>query len=187
MDAGARMKHGHEVGGSAVSWASCLGYHDDDGSRRLYVQVSIIPGAGGSLITTGRAGKAGVERAEVAMSWIHANAAFLAGQIGMESLLRPLRSTNHGIHLHLLPSCDSHSPEVLGVTIAIALLSLAAGRFPSEDVAVLGELRLDGARSLLITGLNKSLVERCPAQGIKILYIGEQQVGGFGLDSSGCF
>ena len=172
-----RMRHGHEVGGSAVAHASCLGTGANMRCR-WFVQACLVPGSGDHLIMTGGGGRAGREQAEVAMSWIHDQRVPITEMIGVESsLVRPLRSGSHGVHIHMMPHfMNNKSPGCLGATIAIALLSLATRKLPSEGVALMGELRLDGARASYIPGLSKSVVQTCRSQGIQKLIVGTQQV-----------
>lgn len=142
----------------------------------VLIQACLVPGGGGHVITTGIGGKAGVERAEVAISWIQAHATTMAHSLQLESLVRDLRGPRDGVHIHSRPALHRNSPSSLGVTIALALASLATGRRPSDRVAVLGELRLDGARTQWIDGLTKSCMETCADLGFQQLVVGPQQV-----------
>ena len=64
---------------------------------------------------------------EVAVSWIQSNEAALARELGLSSLVRSLRAHGRGIRVHLYPALQPKIAGVLGVTVAVALLSLVAG------------------------------------------------------------
>ena len=173
-----RLKHAHKVGGSPVAWASCLG-PDGEETEKHYVQVCIVPGVAGTgeVTVTGKGGgAAAVERVEVAISWIYSRERDLARLLGLPTLVRSLRAHNHGIHVHLCPALQPKHSSLLGVTMAIALLSLAAGRLAWDGIAILGELRLDGARASWIHGLSKAIISRCRPQGISKIVTGIEQV-----------
>ena len=165
--------------GSPVAWASCLGAEGPKDTRRL-VQVALVPGIESGILT-GTKNRPGAEMAMVVLSWVKSNEDSILEALKLASFPRPLGALlpqGQGLHVHIAPGRYKARDEFMAVTMALALLSLASGRRCDDSIAVMGSLRLDGARVGRIPALNQRALGRCLAQGISHLVVGVEQVSG---------
>ena len=174
-DEHAAFRHGHQEGGSAMAWASGITVENTQDLKRT-LQVCLVPGLSDRVVVTGMGGKVGREQAEVALSWLQSTEASITETLRVNSFVRRVAGSDHGVHLHLLPASSDKRSGVLGTTMAVGLVSLALGRLPCDRVVLLGELRLDGARTGMVQGLSRSILERCTTLGITNLIVGVGQV-----------
>ena len=109
-----------------------------------------VPGPGGrsGLTLTGQLGDVMKESAQIALSYVRSH----AEQLGIDpaSLDRP-------IHLHVPAGAVPKDGPSAGVTMVTALVSLALGRNVRSDVAMTGEVTLNG-RVLPIGGVKQKLL-----------------------------
>ena len=96
-------------------------------------------GAPGTLTLTGQLGDVLEESARIAVSWVRAHAGALGLPVGEEC---PARRWD--VHIHLPAGGVPKDGPSAGVTLAVALVSLFAGRCVRADTALTGELTLRG-------------------------------------------
>jgi len=106
-------------------------------------------GAGrGGLTLTGQLGDVMKESAQIALSYLRSHAA----QLGID-----VSSLDHGVHIHVPAGAVPKDGPSAGVTMITALTSLATGRPVRSDVAMTGEVTLNG-RVLPIGGVKQKLM-----------------------------
>ena len=115
------------------------------GGEVLYVEALKMPGKGG-LILTGQMGDVMKESATAAMSYARANAA----DFGIPEDW----CDNHQVHIHLPAGAIPKDGPSAGITMATALISLMTDTPVRADVAMTGEVTLQG-RVLPIGGLKE--------------------------------
>ncbi len=118
------------------------------GGDTLTVEVSIVPGTE-RLTLTGQLGDVMKESVSAAVTYIRANA---------EALDVPKEFyKGKEIHVHVPEGAIPKDGPSAGITMAIAVISAAAGRPVRSDVAMTGEITLRG-RILPIGGLTEKLL-----------------------------
>ena len=100
------------------------------------------------LTLTGQLGDVMKESASIALSYLRSH----ASQLGID--VEPLR---HGVHIHVPAGAVPKDGPSAGVTMVTALASLATGRPVRSDVAMTGEVTLNG-RVLPIGGVKQKLM-----------------------------
>jgi ATP-dependent Lon protease len=105
------------------------------GGDVLFVEATAYPGKG-QLTVTGQLGDVMQESARAALSWARAHAAELE--------IDPDWFSQHDIHVHVPAGAVPKDGPSAGITIAVAIVSLARGRAVSDDVAMTGEITLTG-------------------------------------------
>lgn len=118
------------------------------GGVLLQIEAIAMPGEG-KLIITGRLGEVMRESAEIAMSYLRA----CASDWG----LAPDYFKTHDFHIHIPEGATPKDGPSAGITITTALASLFTGRPVRHDVAMTGEITLQG-RVLPIGGLREKSV-----------------------------
>jgi ATP-dependent Lon protease len=120
------------------------------GGDVLFIEANAVEvkDGGGQLKLTGQLGDVMKESAQIALSYIKAHAAEIG--ISPEALQR-------NIHLHVPAGGVPKDGPSAGVTMVTALASLALGRNVRADVAMTGEVTLNG-RVLPIGGLKQKLL-----------------------------
>ncbi len=120
------------------------------GGDVLFIEANAVEAkeGGGQLKLTGQLGDVMKESAQIALSYIRAHAAEIG--ISPEALQR-------NIHLHVPAGAVPKDGPSAGVTMVTALTSLALGRNVRADVAMTGEVTLNG-RVLPIGGLKQKLL-----------------------------
>jgi len=119
------------------------------GGDVLFIEANAVEAKnGGELTLTGQLGDVMKESAQIALSYIKAH----AEEIGItpEALQR-------NIHLHVPAGAVPKDGPSAGVTMVTALTSLALGRPVRADVAMTGEVTLNG-RVLPIGGVKQKLL-----------------------------
>lgn len=104
------------------------------GGDVLFVEVSTIPGERG-LTLTGQLGDVMKESAEIAVSYVRGHAT----ELGID----PSDVSGH-IHIHVPAGAIPKDGPSAGVTMTTALVSLLTGRKVKADIAMTGELTLQG-------------------------------------------
>jgi ATP-dependent Lon protease len=107
------------------------------GGDVLFVEAALVPSPDERLILTGMLGDVMRESAQAALSFVRSNAA----QLGLDGAVFE-RAT---VHLHVPAGAIPKDGPSAGVTMAVALASLAAGRPVRSDIAMTGEITLRGA------------------------------------------
>jgi ATP-dependent Lon protease len=135
------------------------------GGDVLYVEAA-LPEQGGrmdgvtGLTLTGQLGDVMKESAAIALSYVRSHAAALG--VDPEVL-------RHGVHLHVPAGAVPKDGPSAGVTMVSALVSLATGRPVRSDIAMTGEVTLNG-RVLPIGGVRQKLMAAQRA-GITTVFI----------------
>lgn len=120
------------------------------GGGVMYVECLAV-GAGetgrvGKLTLTGRLGEVLEESAQVALSWVRANASLLGVLLGQSRADADEKEAamKWDVHVHFPEGAVPKDGPSAGITLAIALVSLVLGRCVREDTAATGELTLRG-------------------------------------------
>jgi len=118
------------------------------GGDILYIEATKMPGHGGLQIT-GQLGDVMKESAQIAYSYIKANAESLG--------LAPNFYESIDIHLHVPAGAIPKDGPSAGITLASAIVSLLTGKKAVDRVSMTGELTLRG-KVLPIGGLKEKLL-----------------------------
>ena len=115
------------------------------GGDVLFVETAIMPGEG--LTLTGQLGDVMQESGTIALSYLRAN----AEQLGIEL------PNDKRVHVHFPAGAVPKDGPSAGVTMTVALVSLLTGRRVKGDVAMTGEVTLQG-RVLPIGGVKEKVL-----------------------------
>lgn len=119
------------------------------GGATLYVEASATKKKGGGFKQTGQLGNVMQESAEIAYSFI---------QSQLDSALEDDEFFgNHFIHLHVPAGATPKDGPSAGITMALALHSLATGKVVRKGLAMTGELTLTG-KVLPIGGVREKTI-----------------------------
>ncbi|MCB9474422.1 MAG: endopeptidase La [Candidatus Delongbacteria bacterium] len=118
------------------------------GGAILFIESTLMPGKG-VLKLTGSLGEVMRESAELALSYIRANAA----DLGIASSL----FTEKDVHIHFPEGATPKDGPSAGITIVTSLVSLMTGCPVRHDLAMTGEVSLRG-RVLAIGGLREKVM-----------------------------
>jgi ATP-dependent Lon protease len=129
------------------------------GGEILLIESTIMSGRG-DLILTGQLGEVMQESAKAALSWIRSH----AEQYGLENEFK-----NLDIHLHVPAGATPKDGPSAGVAILISLLSALTGRPVVPDLAVTGEISLQG-RIMPVGGIKEKTLGALAA-GIERIFI----------------
>lgn len=129
------------------------------GGDVLFIEATSYDGERG-LAITGQLGDVMKESAQIALSYVRSHAA----QIGIDP-----EALEKSIHLHVPAGAQPKDGPSAGVTMITALTSMALGRPVRADVAMTGEVTLNG-RVLPIGGLKQKLMAAQRA-GLKMVFI----------------
>jgi ATP-dependent Lon protease len=114
------------------------------GGEVLRVEVETTPGQG--LVLTGQLGDVMKESGQAALTWARAH--LVRGGFDDAPLAR------RQVHVHLPAGAIPKDGPSAGITLAVALVSLATGRAVRADVAMTGEITLRG-RVLPVGGIRE--------------------------------
>jgi ATP-dependent Lon protease len=117
------------------------------GGDVLFIEANATAGDHG-LTLTGQLGDVMKESAQIALSYVRSHAA----EIGIDQA-----ALDRKIHLHVPAGAVPKDGPSAGVTMVTALVSLATGRAVRSDVAMTGEVTLNG-RVLPIGGVKQKLL-----------------------------
>ena len=133
------------------------------GGDVLFIEANGVPAGKpgeGSLTLTGQLGDVMKESAQIALSYVRSHVA----EIGIED-----GALDRRIHLHVPAGAVPKDGPSAGVTMVTALVSLATGRPVRSDVAMTGEVTLNG-RVLPIGGVKQKLLAAQRA-GVSTVFI----------------
>lgn len=118
------------------------------GGATLYIEAIAVPSKNGSIKYTGKLGDVMQESAAIAYSYVR-------------SLLSGEQETaffdENAVHIHVPAGATPKDGPSAGITIALALYSLATGRAVRGDLAMTGELTLTG-KVLPIGGVREKTI-----------------------------
>ncbi len=129
------------------------------GGDTLQIEAIAMPGKG-SVILTGQLGNVMKESATAAISYIRS--------IAPEYEISDTYFLKHDIHIHIPDGAVPKDGPSAGITMALAILSAASGKYVKADLAMTGELTLSG-RVLPIGGLKEKLLAAKNAGISKVL------------------
>lgn len=167
-----------EEGPCRVAWASCPFVVYQRHVLPLTVEAALVPGAGGKMWATGEF-LPYQERVEEALTCLEG----LRQQPWWPPSFRPLGPLlkDQGLHVHIKRVVHKNRRiwDVVGVTVGLALLSLSL--LPdcpklAEGVAVLGDLRADGAITGKLEGMSETLLPLASRQGWKLVFVPASEV-----------
>jgi ATP-dependent Lon protease len=118
------------------------------GGDVLEIETTILPGKGG-LTLTGQLGDVMQESAHAALSYIRSRAA----QLGLKATF----NTTKDIHIHIPEGATPKDGPSAGITICAALISGLTNNPIRHDVAMTGEITLQG-RVLGVGGLKEKIL-----------------------------
>jgi len=117
------------------------------GGDVLFIEVSASPGEA-ALVLTGQLGDVMKESAQIALSWVRANAA----RLGIDPAALDRR-----FHVHVPAGAVPKDGPSAGVTITSALVSFLTGRLVRPEIGMTGEVTLAG-RVLPIGGVKQKVL-----------------------------
>lgn len=117
------------------------------GGATLYIEASAIKGKSGGLKQTGQLGKVMQESSEIAYSYVRS---LMAGK-------NDDFFDNHFIHLHVPAGAMPKDGPSAGITMALAMYSLANNKPVKKGLAMTGELTLTG-KVLPIGGVREKTI-----------------------------
>lgn len=117
------------------------------GGATLYIEAQGIPSSSGSLKLTGQLGDVMKESAQIAYSYVKS----LLSKEGADYF------DKHQIHLHVPAGATPKDGPSAGITMALALYSLAVDKPVRDKLAMTGELTLTG-RVLPIGGVKEKTI-----------------------------
>jgi ATP-dependent Lon protease len=136
------------------------------GGDVLFVEATAMPQSGTDVgvTVTGQLGDVMQESAQIALSYVRANAEALG--VSADSF------TGRKIHIHFPAGATPKDGPSAGITMTTALVSLLTGRTVRDDVAMTGEVTLQG-QVLPIGGIKQKLLAAHRA-GVKTVIIPKQ-------------
>jgi ATP-dependent Lon protease len=155
----------HDVHVKKVGVATGLAYTSAGGDV-LELEVNLFPGKG-LLILTGQLGDVMKESVQTALSYV---------KFRHKDFQIPENKFNEfDIHLHIPAGAVPKDGPSAGVTITLALISAFSGRALRQDVAMTGEISLQG-KVLPVGGLREKILAALRV-GIKTVFIPEKNKG----------
>jgi ATP-dependent Lon protease len=119
------------------------------GGATLYIEASAIKSSGNGLKQTGQLGSVMQESSEIAYSYLRSQ---------LSKLPKPNEFFNNNfIHLHVPAGATPKDGPSAGITMALALYSLAIGKPVKKGIAMTGELTLTG-KVLPIGGVKEKTI-----------------------------
>jgi len=120
------------------------------GGDMMFIECSQMSGKGG-LVLTGQLGDVIKESAQIALSWVRQNARGL----GMEDAVAKLVTSD--LHVHLPDGAVPKDGPSAGIAMATAIVSLLSNMTVPKDMAMTGEVTLQG-HVLPVGGLKEKLI-----------------------------
>ncbi|MBN1433123.1 endopeptidase La [Candidatus Fermentibacterales bacterium] len=127
------------------------------GGEILFVETSAFPGSG-KLVLTGQLGDIMRESAMAALTWVRSSS-------GGQGFVRDVDFQKTDLHVHVPAGATPKDGPSAGAAMAVSMLSALSGRPARQDVAVTGEVTLQG-RVLPVGGI-KEKVLGARASGIR--------------------
>ena len=124
------------------------------GGEVLFIEATAMPG-GKEFLLTGSLGQVMQESARAALSYVRS----VSDDLG----LPPDYWVKHDLHLHIPAGAQPKDGPSAGVTMAVAIASLATGRPVRADVGMTGEITLRG-KVLPIGGVKEKILAAHRAQ-----------------------
>lgn len=118
------------------------------GGSVLFVETAKMPGKGG-IIITGHLGEIMKESAQAALSYVRSR----SERLGISDEF----FSKHDIHIHIPAGAIPKDGPSAGITMAVALASLATDRAARHDLAMTGEITLTG-RVLPVGGIKEKIL-----------------------------
>lgn len=119
------------------------------GGATLYIEASAIKASNGGFRQTGQLGSVMQESSEIAYSFVRS---LLSGDEKYKDFFN-----QHFIHLHVPAGATPKDGPSAGITMALALYSLATGKAVKKGLAMTGELTLTG-KVLPIGGVREKTI-----------------------------
>lgn len=119
------------------------------GGATLYVEATAIKKSGGGFKQTGQLGSVMQESAEIAYSYVRS--------LNIDKQESLPFFDEHIVHLHVPAGATPKDGPSAGITIALALYSLASGKAVRDGIAMTGELTLTG-KVLPIGGVKEKTI-----------------------------
>ena len=123
------------------------------GGVTLYIEATNISTKGSGFKQTGQLGSVMKESTEIAYSYIRSH---LCNEEGCDEKVKTFFDTNT-VHLHVPAGATPKDGPSAGVTMALALYSLAKNKAVRTDIAMTGELTLTG-KVLPIGGIREKTI-----------------------------
>jgi ATP-dependent Lon protease len=123
------------------------------GGTTMYIEASAVKSKQGGFKQTGQLGKVMQESSEIAYSYVRS---LLCEQNGGKDKLADYFKENF-IHLHVPAGATPKDGPSAGITMALALYSLATNKPVKQDLAMTGELTLTG-KVLPIGGIREKTI-----------------------------
>jgi ATP-dependent Lon protease len=137
------------------------------GGDLLFVEATMMPASDERFVLTGMLGDVMRESAQAALSYVRSNAT----QLG----IGPGVFDKKIVHVHVPAGAIPKDGPSAGITIVVALVSLATGRIVRSDVALTGETTLRG--KVLPVGGIKEKVLAARRAGIETVVLPERNRG----------
>jgi ATP-dependent Lon protease len=118
------------------------------GGDVLFIEATAYPGEG-RLKVTGQLGEVMQESAQAAHSWVRSHAT----QVGLD----PAWFEQNDVHVHIPAGAVPKDGPSAGITMAVAIASVASGKPVANDVAMTGEITLSG-QVLAIGGVREKVL-----------------------------
>ncbi|KAL7413995.1 Lon protease C-terminal proteolytic domain-containing protein [Mrakia frigida] len=132
-----------------------LGYTGNGAGALMPIEVSVMPGKG-AIQTTGKLGDVINESIKIAVSYLRANA-FALGITSKETDIILGGSSDQDIHLHMPEGGIGKDGPSAGSAILVALVSLLTKTRVDPDIAMTGEITLNG-QVLPVGGLKEKIL-----------------------------
>jgi len=129
-----------------------LGYLGNGSGAVMPVEATMMPGKG-SLQLTGKLGEVIRESAQIALSWVKAN----AYELGITSSANEQCLHDRDIHLHMPEGSIGKEGPSAGTAITTAFVSLLTKTKVNPDIAMTGEISLVG-QVLPVGGLKEKIL-----------------------------
>lgn len=136
------------------------------GGATLYIEASAIKSKAGSFKQTGQLGKVMQESTEIAYSYARS---LLDDQEGDQNFFN-----THFVHLHVPAGATPKDGPSAGITMALALYSLATGNAIKNGLAMTGELTLTG-KVLPIGGVREKTIAARRVKVFELIFPAENK------------
>jgi ATP-dependent Lon protease len=133
------------------------------GGDILFIEATAMPG-NKSLILTGQLGDVMKESAQAAISYVRSHSA----KLGLDDEY----FNKHDIHIHIPAGATPKDGPSAGVTLATAVTSLVTGKPVRPDLAMTGEITLQGL-AMPVGGIKEKILAAHRA-GIKVVALPER-------------